>query len=93
MLQRRVFNWDERTQGIVLGAFFYGFVTTQIVSGLVAKWVGGRLLILVGLSWMAVLTLLTPLLTTVGNFAALFVIRLLEGIGGVCERRMAAIIS
>jgi len=83
-VQRIVFNWDERTQGIVLGAFFYGFASTQIVSGLVAQKFGGKLLLLLGLFWTAVLTLLTPILTTVGNFPALFVIRLLEGIGGVC---------
>ena len=83
-LQRRVvFSWDERTQGILLGAFFCGFVTTQVGSGLVAARVGGKLLVVAGLSWMSTLTLLTPRLTTAGNFAALFVVRLLQGIGGV----------
>jgi len=81
--QRGVFNWDERTQGIVLGAFFYGFASTQVVSGLVAQRIGGKLLVLLGLFTMALLTLLTPLLATVGDFGALFVVRLVEGVGGV----------
>jgi len=81
------FNWDERRQGVVLGAFFYGFVSTQIVSGVVARKTGGRLLILVGLSSMSVLTIVTPPLAAVGNFAALFVVRLLEGIGAVRTRK------
>ena len=41
---------------------------------------------LFGVLWTAVLTLLTPILTTVGGFEALFVIRLLEGIGQVCQK-------
>jgi len=24
------FNWDSHTQGIVLAAFFYGYITTQV---------------------------------------------------------------
>jgi len=85
LLQQRIFNWDPQAQGILLGAFYYGFVTTQIISGIVVQRVGGKLLILVGLSWMSLLTLLTPIITTVGGFRALFAIRLLEGMGSVCD--------
>ena len=38
---------------------------------------------LFGVFWTALLTLLTPVLTTVGGFGAMFTIRLLEGIGEV----------
>jgi len=71
------------TQGLVLGAFFYGYAMTNIVGGLLAQQLGGKLLMLVGVFWTAVLTLLTPVLTTVGGFGAIFTIRLLEGIGEV----------
>jgi len=37
---------------------------------------------LFGVFWTAILTLLTPVLTTAGGFGAIFVVRLLEGI---CE--------
>jgi len=80
-----MFNWDPQTQGIVLGAFYYGYAATQIISGTVAQKIGGKLLILVGLSWMSLLTLLTPVITTAGGFGALFVVRLLEGMGAVCH--------
>jgi len=46
---------------------------------------GGKLVLLSGLSSIAVLTLLTPVLTIVGGFPALFAIRLLEGIAGVYQ--------
>jgi len=86
MFQQGIFNWDPQTQGIILGAFYYGFLATQIISGAVAQKIGGKLLILVGLSWMSLLTLLTPVITTVGALRALFAIRLLEGMGSVCDR-------
>jgi len=84
MLQMVVFNWNPQTQGIILGAFYYGFLTTQIISGVIAQKVGGKRLISLGLSWMTLLTLLTPIITTIGGFGGLFTIRLLEGIGSVC---------
>ena len=44
---------------------------------------GGKLLILVGLTLMAVLTILTPVLTIVGDFPMLVALRVMEGIGQV----------
>ena len=72
-----------KTQGLVLGAFFYGYAMTNIVGGMLAQRAGGKLLMLAGVFWTALLTLLTPVFTTVGSFAAIFAIRLLEGIGEV----------
>ncbi|GJQ81761.1 hypothetical protein Trydic_g308 [Trypoxylus dichotomus] len=37
------FVWDEATQGIVLGSFFYGYVLTQIPGGRFAELFGGKL--------------------------------------------------
>jgi len=73
-------------QGLVLGAFFYGYATTNVVGGMLAQRVGGKLLMLAGVFWTAVLTLLTPALTTVGGFGAIFAVRLLEGIGEVIAK-------
>jgi len=84
ILQQGIFNWDPQTQGIILGAFFYGYMTTQVISGVIAQKVGGKLLILLGMTWTSLLTLLTPIITVVGGFGALFAIRLLEGVGQVC---------
>jgi len=78
-----VFDWDMNTQGLVLGAFFYGYAMTNVAGGMLAQRVGGKLLMLVGVFWTALLTLLTPVLTTVGGFGAIFAVRLLEGIGEV----------
>jgi len=72
-----------KTQGHILGAFFYGYAATNFVGGMIAQKVGGKLLMLFGVLWTAVFTLLTPIFTTIGGFGAIFAVRLLEGFGEV----------
>ena len=36
------FDWDKETQGIILGAFFWGYLLTQIPGGWLAERVGGK---------------------------------------------------
>ncbi|XP_023322826.1 putative inorganic phosphate cotransporter isoform X3 [Eurytemora carolleeae] len=36
------FNWNERDQGLILGAFFYGYVVTQLPGGRLAEIWGGK---------------------------------------------------
>lgn len=40
-------------------------------------------MLLVGIAWTAVLTLLTPIIAEAGDFAGIIVIRILEGLGSV----------
>ena len=56
---------------------------TNIAGGMLAQKIGGKLTMLFGVFWTALLTLFTPVLTTAGGFVAIFVVRLLEGIGEV----------
>jgi len=83
VLQPGVFNWDEKTTGLILGAFFYGYTTTQVLGGTLAQKIGGKVLMLFGIAWTSVLTLLTPVITVYGGWGALFAVRLLEGMGEV----------
>jgi len=82
-MERGSFQWDSKQQGVILAAFFYGYTTTQILGGTLAQRVGGKLLMLFGVFWTALLTLLTPVLTVYGGFPALVAVRVLEGIGEV----------
>ena len=83
MLQPGPFNWDMKMQGLVLGGFFYGYTTTQVIGGTLAQKIGGKVLFLFGVAWTAALTLLLPVLTTLGGFGAIFTLRLLMGMGEV----------
>ena len=84
-MQEGEFNWSEQQQGIILAGFFYGYVTTQIPGGMLAEKFGGKRLLLFGIFWTAVLTILTPVLTHVGGFIAIVLVRVFEGIGEVCR--------
>lgn len=54
------FDWSPKTQGYVLASFFYGYVLTQVLGGILAerfgaKWIFGGSILIPGL-----LTLITP---------------------------------
>ena len=58
-------------------------MTTQIPGGILAERSGGKRLLLFGIFWTSALTILTPLFTRLGGFAAIVSTRILEGIGEV----------
>lgn len=78
------FNWDSNTQGLVLGAFFYGYIITQIPGGWLAEVFGGKKLFGFGVLCTAILTLLTPLAAR-WNLYVFIALRVIEGIGEVIE--------
>ncbi len=64
--------------GWVLGAFFYGYLFTQIPGGLLATKFGGRWVFGIGIVMTALLTLLTPLAARTSVYL-LIALRVLEG--------------
>ncbi|XP_007910508.2 sialin [Callorhinchus milii] len=88
-----VYNWTSDAQGWILGAFFYGYIVTQIPGGYLALRFGGKLLLGFGIMGTAVFTLLTPLSADLG-YKHLIALRVLEGLGeGVTFPAMHAIWS
>ncbi|OTF76661.1 hypothetical protein BLA29_012537, partial [Euroglyphus maynei] len=57
------FDWNQKTQGIILGAFFYGYFALQIVGGRLAELFGPRILCSLGLFISGIINILTPLLS------------------------------
>ncbi|XP_018603298.1 sialin [Scleropages formosus] len=74
------YPWDSATQGFLQGAFFFGYLLTQIPGGYLAGHLGGRLFLGGGVLGTAALTLLTPLAAKLG-VPWLFALRALEGFG------------
>jgi len=63
------FVWEKSIQGDVLGAFFYGYMSCQILAGYLASKYGGKLVIgLTGLGG-AILTLLSPVAANTSVYA------------------------
>ncbi|XP_036422476.1 sialin [Colossoma macropomum] len=74
------YPWDSETQGMLLGAFFFGYLFTQIPGGYLSGRFGGSIFLGGGVLCTAVLTLLTPLAAQLGA-RWLFALRALEGFG------------
>ncbi|KFD58629.1 hypothetical protein M514_00322 [Trichuris suis] len=73
------FDWDAATQGNILGAFFYGYIVTQVPGGLLATKFGAKWVFGLGTFLTAVFALLTPVAANAGAGMVIFV-RVLMGI-------------
>lgn len=84
-LQTGEFEWDQYTQGIILGSFFYGYVITQLPGGRIAEVLGAKWMFGLGIFLTAVLTLFIPIASR-AHYGALIAIRVLQGLGEVSLR-------
>ena len=71
--------------GWVLGAFFYGYLITQIPGGWLAERYGGKMVFGIGIIGTSVLTLFTPLAAETSVWL-LVVLRVTEGVFEVLSR-------
>ncbi|KAJ4848296.1 hypothetical protein Tsubulata_047883, partial [Turnera subulata] len=55
------FNWNSATVGLIQSSFFWGYLLTQIVGGIWADKIGGKLVLGFGVVWWSVATILTPI--------------------------------
>ena len=74
------FDWDETTQSLVLGCFFYGYVLTQIPGGRAAEKFGGKWIFGVGILITSIFTILMPIAAKT-DFRLLVAVRVIEGLG------------
>ena len=76
-------------QGIILSSFYYGYITTTLLGGVLALKFGGKILTLFAVLSTSVLTIVTPPLTVEGGYIAMITVRVVEGVGqvGAVERR------
>lgn len=42
VVQEQLFDWDTTQQGLVLSSFFYGYIWTQFIGGVLASKIGGH---------------------------------------------------
>ena len=74
------YDWSESQQGLILGSFFYGYITTQLIGGWLADRFGAKILYGGGVACTAVLTILTEPAADLG-FGWMIALRVIEGIG------------
>ncbi|CAA6673364.1 unnamed protein product [Spirodela intermedia] len=87
------FNWNPATVGLIQSSFFWGYLLTQIVGGIWADKLGGKLVLGFGVVWWSVATVVTPIAARFGLPFLLFA-RALMGIGeGVAMPAMNNLLS
>jgi ACS family sodium-dependent inorganic phosphate cotransporter len=76
----RQFGFDPAAQGLVLSAFFWGYLWTQLYGGFMADRVGGHRVLAAGVALWSLATFITPVAAGM-SFAALLAVRVLLGLG------------
>lgn len=79
---RQRFDWDEKTQGEVLSAFYYGYILTHLPGGALSQKYGGKHTMGIGILCTAVFTMMTPFVAHIGS-RPLTILRFVEGLGEV----------
>ena len=74
--------WHKTIQGHILGAFFYGYLISQIPAGILAERYGGKWVLMAFACVSTLGTLLTPVAARLG-FVLLIILRIICGIGSV----------
>ncbi|KAK8557908.1 hypothetical protein V6N13_008738 [Hibiscus sabdariffa] len=87
------FNWNSATVGLIQSSFFWGYLLTQILGGIWADKIGGKLVLGFGVIWWSIATVLTPIAARVG-LPFLLIMRAFMGIGeGVAMPAMNNLLS
>ncbi|KAG0727628.1 Sialin [Chionoecetes opilio] len=72
-------DWSETVQGFVLGSFYYGYATSQIIGGRSAELYGSRWVFGGSILAGGVASILTPVASRI-HYGLLITVRLLQGI-------------
>ncbi|RXG68326.1 Sialin [Armadillidium vulgare] len=75
------FAWDENIQGLILAAYFYGYIVTQVPGGWVAEKFSAKHVFGVGALVNAICALITPVAAQT-SYIFLVVMRIIMGIAG-----------
>ena len=77
---REQFGWSQGVKGLVLSAFFVGYLLFMVASGVLATRFGGRRVLAVAVVWWSVFTLLTPMAAAT-SLTMLIMARVALGLG------------
>lgn len=95
MFQKSIFNWDQATQGYILGSYYWGYLVTNIPGGILSERYGAKHVVNGGFSVCIISTLITPCLLfySLGEWKILALLRIICGLGEVITKIKKKIIS
>nr|CAH8861833.1 unnamed protein product [Trichobilharzia regenti] len=73
------YNWNRPTQGLILGAFFWGYIITQIPAGLLSLKYGPKWIAFIGVFGCAIVELFVPISSHL-NATTVIILRVIEGL-------------
>jgi ACS family sodium-dependent inorganic phosphate cotransporter len=80
-LDEEHYAWDKKDQGLLLSAYFYGYIFPNLLGGSLSDLYGGRKVIFITMLLSALITAVSPF-TADNNFIYMFIMRLLLGLMG-----------
>ncbi|CAG7834263.1 unnamed protein product [Allacma fusca] len=91
--QSTKFDWNEKSQGLVLGSIYWGSLVAKIPGGLFAQRYGGKFCLGIGIFGASVMSLLIPV-AAMWNWHALLITRAVQGLfDGFCSPAMHTILA
>ncbi|XP_055590927.1 sialin-like [Uranotaenia lowii] len=60
------YNWDQRMQGQILGAYYYGYLFTSLPAGMMADRFGAKVLLTISFVLSSITIALTPVFASLG---------------------------
>ncbi|CAH0715886.1 unnamed protein product, partial [Brenthis ino] len=79
-----IYDWDKKTQGLILSSFFWGYAVMQIPAGLLSKRYGAKPILLFSLLTNAVICGLLPTLVRFGGWQIACACRVFMGLTQAC---------
>lgn len=74
------FEWSQQMQGVILSAFYVGYVIFHLPGGILAERIGGKPVIAGGLLLSAIISAMTPAIVNGGGAIALIILRAALGV-------------
>jgi len=76
----QTYDWDEKTQGLVLSSFFWGYFLMQLPAGIITERFGGHRFLCLAVLGSSLLTLFLPLCAYIGGWLLVCINRMLQGL-------------
>ncbi|KAJ8680683.1 hypothetical protein QAD02_016470 [Eretmocerus hayati] len=75
------FPWDENTEGLILGSYFWGYIVSLMPGGMIAEYVSARWVLNFSVLLNVLASLLMPMAADF-HYRAFICMRVIQGIGG-----------
>ena len=87
------YGWSDGTKGLVQSSFFWGYLLTQVLGGVLSDRAGGKVVLGFGVAWWSLFTAITPYAASLG-LGPLLAARAMMGVGeGVAMPAMNNLVS